>query len=628
MTFARYLLGMLLVLVWHAQAPAGFAQGAGLRVLDRRGESVAAFTDGDLIRLEVRLDESVAAPTTVDFGLDDARRSDATCTIASGDSGCTTAAFRAFGWYWNASRQPQPRRVLHAAVSDVSVASTEITVAPRPVVLVHGFISGAAAWQEYTRPDGFLASLGLDGYAVGDGQAPGVMLTGDVQQPTLATNSIAQNAAILAQYIGSVKQRTGAEHVDLVAHSLGGLISRYYIDRLMPERDVAQLLMLGTAHGGSPCAQLPASLGWYLPASLELRPAYVGEIFNRQITRRNGVPFYQMAGTSIVDELRSPCTVVPSDLVVDRASVSSISAPLTELPELHTSLNASAQTFSAFVAPRLQTEAGGFPSPSDPPLPQATARQLQFTKLVSGLIAAGESRELTIDLDQVAVASFALFDPTRSLTVQVRGASGAIITLDPETNGMVSFDDPSALVNLGYGFTNPAPGPWRITLTTTPATPPEGAPYAISTKVVGGATLYSGIDQTVPQLNETVVLSASLELASRQLADASIEATIRAPDGTVEQLALSGDQAVKQANLTPRQSGMYTLDLAAQGSAEDGTPVERTAFLAFEVQPEPAVGRRSLLLIQAGGLVVLVGLVLWFVLRRQRRTRRSAPKRA
>ena len=42
--------------------------------------------------------------------------------------------------------------------------------------------------------------------------------------PTRPTNTVAANAKILAEYISGVKQVTGAQQVDLVAHSLGGLI--------------------------------------------------------------------------------------------------------------------------------------------------------------------------------------------------------------------------------------------------------------------------------------------------------------------------------------------------------------------------------------------------------------------
>ena len=114
-----------------------------------------------------------------------------------------------------------------------------IGIKPRPVVMVHGFLSNWETWQAYLGPQGYLASLGLKGYAVGDGQAPGVMNTGSPTNPAGRTNSIAQNAEVLKDYIAGVQKQTGAEKVDLLVHSMGGMISRYYIDRVMKDLEAA-----------------------------------------------------------------------------------------------------------------------------------------------------------------------------------------------------------------------------------------------------------------------------------------------------------------------------------------------------------------------------------------------------
>jgi pimeloyl-ACP methyl ester carboxylesterase len=620
--FVYIIATLLLLSTFLAMSGNARAQGtptATLRVLNRHGIAVEALTDGDVIRAQLTLGQSPTNSATVSFTLDTEAHALATCTIHPGAMSCETTAFPALGWYWRAG-QPQPYRQVRATLLEVSSsATTTIRVAPRPVILVHGFISHANAWDSYTKTDGFLASLGLHGYAVGDSQAAGVMQTGDLAQPTLPTHSIAENAAILMEYIAGVKQRTGAEQVDVVAHSMGGLITRYYIDRLMSERDVAQLLMLGTPHGGSACAELPASLGFYLPAALELRPTYMREVFNRQIARRHGVPMYQLAGNLIGERFRAPCTMVPSDLIVDRASSATIGAPLTELPALHTSLPLSEKVFTNFVAPHLQTPAGQFVAEPDAPPPATAAEPVQFTQVTSGQVAAGARKTITINLDRVAVASFALFDPTRSLGVEVRGASGRRITLRPSENGTIVVDDPAALVHLGYGFNNPAPGPWTVTLVATAATPPAGAPYALSTQVVGGARLQAGVKQMVPELHETVVVTANLELANQLIADVALDAVIRAPDGSVQQRALIGTGAEKRVAWVPTQVGLHSINITARGRAADGAIVERMAFLAFEVQPSPNLGQRNLLVLVAGITALIAGLGI----RNKRRHRSS-----
>src|SRR5262249_34188274 len=224
---------------------------------------------------------------------DDERQIDK-CIITPGAQSCETKVAPALGWYWGKDGKGQAEREIRAESGDSGFpgavkfsGTTKLRVSARPVVLVHSLASNAAAWAEYTKQGGYLATLGLRGFAVGDGQAEGAMLMGDPSQPLKQTKTIAQNAEELARYVDGVKRATGAQTVDLLAHGMGGLVSRYYIDRLMRDRDVGQLIMLGSPHGGTGCANLPASLGFYLPAALELRSAYLAEGFNRQITRRH-----------------------------------------------------------------------------------------------------------------------------------------------------------------------------------------------------------------------------------------------------------------------------------------------------------------------------------------------------
>ncbi|MEO0409009.1 MAG: hypothetical protein AAF289_16825, partial [Cyanobacteria bacterium P01_A01_bin.135] len=464
-----------------------------------------------------------------------------------------------------------------------------------------GFLSSPdGAWSAYKGESGFLSRLELTGYAVGDGQAEGKLSIGDPRSPQQPTNTIAENAQELQRYLTGVKRLTGAEEVDLVAHSMGGLISRYYIDRLMEERDVAQLLMVASPHGGSNCANLPASLGFFLPASLELRPAYMQQIFNRQITRRRGVPFHLFAGNPILQSFKAPCTGVPSDMVVERNSVATLDSPQLELPYMHTAMNRSEQVFQEFVAPLLKQGTGDFSLAADPPLEPAATGSLQFTKLFTGHVRPGQPEELTIQLNDLTVASFSMFDPTRSLAVEVRGAAGKVIPLNFDDHGLVQVDEPSSLIYLGYGFENPKPGPWKVTVLPTAETLPEGADFAIAAKVVGSATLQANVTPLAPDFDEPVTLTARLNLAEVPVSDAKILATIRHPDGHRETVTLVGG-ADKTFTWTPHRPGLYGVDITAESYTLDGIPIARTAFLAFEMQPASRKGGVNLLLLSALG---------------------------
>src|SRR6266511_1241728 len=181
---------------------------ATVEMLNGQSARIDSLTDGDAVKLKVTLDKPVELAYVASFKFADDGRQIDKCIITPGAQSCETKVAPALGWYW-----------------------------------------------------------GKDG----KGQAEGAMLMGDPSQPLKQTKTIAQNAEELARYVAGVKRATGARTVDLVAHGMGGLVSRYYIDRLMGDRDVAQLIMLGSPHGGTPCANLPASLGFYLPATLELR---------------------------------------------------------------------------------------------------------------------------------------------------------------------------------------------------------------------------------------------------------------------------------------------------------------------------------------------------------------------
>ena len=99
-----------------------------------------------------------------------------------------------------------------------------------PVVLVHGWNGSASS----------MATLKANFEASGR-QAFSLTLPGQ--------NNVT-NAQALATFIASVKAQTGASKVDLVAHSMGGLSTRYYLKNLGGTANVAQYVSLGSPHYG------------------------------------------------------------------------------------------------------------------------------------------------------------------------------------------------------------------------------------------------------------------------------------------------------------------------------------------------------------------------------------------
>jgi hypothetical protein len=297
-------------------------------------------------------------------------------------------------------------------------------------------------------------------------------------------------------------------------------------------------------------------------------------------------------------------------------SVTAILLETEQMPVLHTELNLSQQVYDGFVKPLLQTPPGGYPQEPDPSPVLPERERLQFTRVFSGHIQAGSSQEITIQIDAgVAVASFALYDTTRSLAVSVRGASGNVIELSPENNGVVVVDDPASLIYLGYGFQNPGPGAWNVSLLSTNETPESGADYALTAYFVGGVELNAQSSTLLPRVNEIVRFNASLDLGGQPVDLEEAQAEIRGPDGSLEALPLriSAGQAV--ADWKPRAPGLYGVTLRVAGLTAEGAPVERTAFLSVEAQPlESLTGLAwglSAAAILAAGLLSAVGLRKW-----------------
>jgi pimeloyl-ACP methyl ester carboxylesterase len=616
------------------------ASPATLEILNGQSARIDSLIDGDVVKLKVTLESAVELAHVASFKFADDERKIDKCIITPGAQSCETKLTPALGWYWGKDGKGRAEREVRVESGDAALSemvnfsgAVKLSVSARPVVLVHGLASNAAAWAVYSKQGGYLEALGLRGFAVGDGQAEGEMFMGDPSQPLKRTKTIAQNAEELASYVAGVKRATGAQTVDLVAHGMGGLVSRYYIDRLMGGRDVAQLIMLGSPHGGTGCANLPASLGFYLPATLELRPAYLAEVFNRQTTRRHGVPFHLLAGAPIVESFKAPCTATPSDLAVSRPSVAAIAAPISESPIPHTEMTGSERIFKDFVMPRLRRQAGEFPAEPDPkPLDSGLAASgtaasgaatEQFTRVFTGHVDAGASREVVINLDKLSAASFALYDSTRSLALTVRGADGNVINLTPDANGLVEGKDPAALFTLGYGFNKPAPGAWKVILQATERTPGRGADYALAAKVVGGPTLRARADRTVTPPNQPITISSSLELAGRPLTGASIQALIRRLDGGTEEVSFTDGGGEKRAVWVPKEPGVYAVDVVARGSTPDGLQVERAEFLYFEVQSGPAPIQLTLALMIIAGITLATVVIFWLMNRRGREAKQS-----
>ncbi|HEX9962393.1 MAG TPA: choice-of-anchor X domain-containing protein [Pyrinomonadaceae bacterium] len=212
------------------------------------------------------------------------------------------------GFAWVTGGFPMSRRQIKVELTEKQARqmTKEIVITPRPVVLAHGLWADHTSWDGYDKLFYKAHSSIWRTFAVGKDPSNGLMNTGE-KGTWKPAKSIIENAEQLGKQIEFVQKNMNAWHLDVVAHSMGGLITRSYINDLMKvapdgKPTIGHLVMLGTPNMGSPCADLMGFAFWSLGKpvkSLEqLRPKYL-EGFNQAVRNRKGVKFSNLVGTSV-----------------------------------------------------------------------------------------------------------------------------------------------------------------------------------------------------------------------------------------------------------------------------------------------------------------------------------------
>ncbi|MGH3797591.1 MAG: esterase/lipase family protein [Pseudonocardiaceae bacterium] len=139
---------------------------------------------------------------------------------------------------------PPARRGL--VIADVRAAGT-------PILLVHGIADNRSVFAVLGR------ALRKRGFGVVYGINYSVLtaLTGDVRSA----------AREFGREVERICEATSTEQVHVVGHSLGGLVARYYVQRLGGDARVHTLVSLGTPHHGTMAAYLLPT-----PVLRQLRP--------------------------------------------------------------------------------------------------------------------------------------------------------------------------------------------------------------------------------------------------------------------------------------------------------------------------------------------------------------------
>lgn len=132
-----------------------------------------------------------------------------------------------------------PATAAQAAPQRATAETTSAVAVANPVIVVGGLIGISIAYEPIA------ARLRADGYRVSI-----------YQLPNLGVGDIRESARALSSYVDQVRAATGAAKVDLVTHSEGGLVSRWYVKFLGGADKVDHYISLGSPQYGTYVANI------------------------------------------------------------------------------------------------------------------------------------------------------------------------------------------------------------------------------------------------------------------------------------------------------------------------------------------------------------------------------------
>ena len=427
-----------------------------------------------------------------------------------------------------------------------------------PVLLVHGIYSDDRIWDNVER------NLTREGWSV-------YRLGQVLNRPGFDPNNgpIRLLSYQLRDAIQRVKQQTGALKVTVVAHSMGGLVARFYIKSDLYRNDIDKLITLGTPNEGAPIAGNRAAdlFGLLLgifgnntsifgAAREEMTPnsEFLNELNSNYITR--GIEHTEVAGTetSILIFLINQTSYLPfgrdtpTDSIVPRWSVNIPNIRCYQSNVTHTStLGGTAYyddqtTIDAVLdilrgqQPRLELCP---PEGQDDPEPSNTIQV--FT--VDGLINRGEVQTAVQGSDLGRTFGALLnWNGAERLHLEFSLPSGVVINASNyRAFRNVSFSS-GAFFNRSFEwfiFNVPEEGNWTINVSGLEVS--SATNYVLTVFMEKSFAIELSTNKTNYQPQDIVVINARLTNDTLPVLHANVSATVTRPDTTTAQMILFDD---------------------------------------------------------------------------------------
>jgi pimeloyl-ACP methyl ester carboxylesterase len=188
------------------------------------------------------------------------------------------------GWISDALKVEDAVRLGDHYTAQTPLRYLDPEAASTPIILLHGWFHNRSAFVVMTR------ALKRYGFR-----------TVDRMNYNVIGHDVQELAHRLADHVDEVREQVGAEKVHLIGHSLGGLVARYYIQKLGGHEKVHTCITLGTPHRGTHAAWIGRG-----KTMRQLRP---NSILIRQLSRTaRAMPVRWVAFYSNLDSLVLPVT--------------------------------------------------------------------------------------------------------------------------------------------------------------------------------------------------------------------------------------------------------------------------------------------------------------------------------
>jgi pimeloyl-ACP methyl ester carboxylesterase len=502
-------------------------------------------------------------------------------------------------------------------------ATPTATPTPPAVVLVHGWngscgtFSSLEPWLEQQ------LDLSADRVECFD---PPDARSGYVYQDGTVVNASRLSAYVDKLLADKAPVRDGK--VDIVAHSFGGLVSRYYIEKLGSSSKVRSLTILGTPNYGTraadvvvaadvaPCLK-PASLACIADlidggliddhAAWDMRTLLNGFLENLNNPVTNGATTYKaVAGTcpSWLDWFfwePNDC-LVPERSAIGPFSGAAVSRTVSHpggcpwaprwlykdppSPECASDADHVFCDVLAMIDPSGAPLAASHSTTTAQPFLGASAsigNEVPGSGLVGGHVDPGGVGDHAVPVDPSSESAvFSLFWEGASDAIQLalERPDGSLV--DPADPG-VTYSPPAemeaGLLVESYRISAPELGQWVLHVQAANV-PPEGQDYVVSGSLGSPVALAFAAQPTSISVGEPITLSAMLLESTAPLTGATVDVTVVKPGGSSQVIVLAddgvapdplaGDGTYTGTLADTAACGVYRLDVEAQGTASTG----------------------------------------------------------